>query len=88
MSGSVPKIRVETEQSFIPVKVKNSLNLSLNDFGFEIEFTIQVCERKFKIKEIPVTYHPRLHSKGKKITWLDGVMAIWYIIKFKLNNFL
>jgi glycosyltransferase involved in cell wall biosynthesis len=72
---------METCYKIFTRKVKNSLNLTLDDFGFEIELTSQICKNGFKIKEIPIDYNPRLWEEGKKISWKDGIKAIYYLIK-------
>lgn len=73
---------IETCYKAFTKKVKNSINLELNDFGFEIEFTAKARRKKFKIKEIPIKYIPRLWKEGKKITWKDGIKALIYLFKF------
>jgi len=77
---------VETCQKLFTRKVLNSMQLELDDFGFEIEFTSKALKNGFKIKEIPIVYHPRKKERGKKITWLDGIKALFYIFKFKLGK--
>lgn len=74
---------VETCYKVFTKKVKNSINLESNDFGFEIEFTAKTCNEGFKIKEMPIRYTPRLWVEGKKINWKDGMKAFWYLFKFK-----
>jgi len=76
---------VETCYKIFTKNVKNCINLELNDFGFEIEFTAKACKNGFKIKEVPINYTPRPYSEGKKINWRDGVKAFWYLLKFGLS---
>ncbi len=64
-------------------KVKDSLNLKVDGFGFDIEFVSKSIKNKFKIIEMPVTYMPRSVKEGKKINWIDGIKAIIYIIRFR-----
>lgn len=72
---------VETCYKIFTKKVKDSLNLTLDDFGFEIELTSNICKKRFKIKELPINYCPRSWEEGKKINWKDGIKAIYYLIK-------
>jgi len=74
---------VETCYKAFTKKVKNSLNLTSNDFGFEIEFTAQVCKKGFEIKELPIEYHPRPKKEGKKLSIKDGAKALIYLFKFR-----
>ncbi len=54
-------------------------------FGFEIEVTAYLAKKKTIVFEIPVSYAGRTYSEGKKIGFKDGLMAIWYIIKYNLQ---
>ena len=58
-----------------------SLNLQSNGFEFCEEVTCKILKRGGIIKEVPVSYQPRTFKEGKKITWLDGLIAIWTIVK-------
>lgn len=51
-------------------------------FGFEPEVTAKVARLRVRILEYPISYYPRSRHEGKKISWLDGVAAIWHIIRF------
>lgn len=52
-------------------------------FGFEPEFTIKVSRLGCRIYEVPIRYHGRTYEEGKKITWRDGVAAVWHILRFR-----
>lgn len=58
--------------------------LSANRFGIEPEITAQVAKHKFRVYEVGISYHGRTYSEGKKITWKDGLAAIWHIIRFNV----
>ena len=57
-----------------------SSKLTSDRFGMEPEITALV--RKYKVAEVPISYIGRTVKEGKKIGWLDGIEAIWKIIKF------
>lgn len=61
------------------------LSLKLKSKGFEIEpeITCKILKKKYKIKEIPVSYTPR--RAGKKICWIDGFRAIFTILKYRIT---
>ena len=61
-----------------------NINLRSRRFGFEPEVTAHVARLKIIVWELPISYYPRGYSEGKKITWKDGVAAIWHIIYFNL----
>ncbi|KPA16807.1 glycosyltransferase group 2 family protein [Candidatus Magnetomorum sp. HK-1] len=53
-------------------------------FGFEPEITAKMAKKKLRIYEVPVSYYGRTYEAGKKITWKDGVRAIWCILKYNV----
>jgi glycosyltransferase involved in cell wall biosynthesis len=65
-------------------EVLDGLQLKEDRFGFEVEFTAKVARRRWRIYEVPVSYYGRDYADGKKITWRDGVRAIWCILKYRL----
>ena len=77
---------METGYKVFTKKVNDTLTFKCNRFGFEPEFTAKVAKNNFKIYEVPISYNGRDYSEGKKITWKDGVAAIWYIFKFRFTN--
>lgn len=58
--------------------------LSATRFGIEPELTARVAQAGLRVYEVGVSYKGRTYSEGKKITWKDGVAAIWHIIKYNL----
>ena len=54
-------------------------------FGFEPEVTARIAKVKgIKIYEVGISYQGRTYEEGKKINWIDGVLALWEIIKYNL----
>jgi glycosyltransferase involved in cell wall biosynthesis len=64
-------------------EVLDSVQFQSDRFGFEPEFTIKVARLGCRIYEVPIRYHGRTYEEGKKITWRDGVAAIWHILRFR-----
>jgi len=64
-------------------EVLDGMPLRSNRFGFEPEFTMKVARRRYRIYEVPVSYHGRDYDQGKKITWRDGFAALWFIVKYR-----
>jgi glycosyltransferase involved in cell wall biosynthesis len=60
-----------------------SLPLRCNGFEFCPEVTARILNKKIKIKEVPITYHPRTVKEGKKVTWKDGVKAFYTLFKYR-----
>jgi glycosyltransferase involved in cell wall biosynthesis len=66
-------------------EVVQNLILETDRFGIEPELTAKISRMDgLRIYEVPIQYHGRSYSEGKKITWKDGVAAFWYISKFNL----
>ena len=64
-------------------QILKDLNLKSNRFGFEPEFTAKVAKKGLRIYETPISYSGRTYSEGKKITWKDGIVAIFTILWFR-----
>ena len=77
---------METGYKVFTKKVNETLTFKCDRFGFEPEFTAKVAKSKFRIYEVPISYSGRDYSEGKKITWKDGLAAIWYIFKYRFAN--
>jgi glycosyltransferase involved in cell wall biosynthesis len=60
------------------------LPLKSNRFGFEPEVTAKLARRKWRIYEVPISYAGRSYEEGKKITWRDGVVALYAIFRYAL----
>lgn len=67
-------------------EVLKDIQIKSNRFGFEPEITAKVAKGKWRVYEVPISYAGRTYEEGKKITWKDGVHALWCIIRFKLGD--
>jgi glycosyltransferase involved in cell wall biosynthesis len=74
---------METCFKAMRVEVVRSMTLRSNRFGVEPELTAKIFKRGYRVYEIPITYDGRSYADGKKITWRDGVAAIWTLLKFR-----
>ena len=45
--------------------------------------TAKVAKRGIRIHELPINYYPRSLQEGKKISWFDGIEAIWVLLKYR-----
>ncbi|MEI6533045.1 MAG: glycosyltransferase family 2 protein [Candidatus Roizmanbacteria bacterium] len=61
--------------------------LQSNDFGFEPEITALLAKKKkLRIFEVGISYNGRTYEEGKKIQLIDGIRALWYIIKYNIKH--
>jgi glycosyltransferase involved in cell wall biosynthesis len=65
-------------------EVLEGLEIKENRFGFEVEITAKVSRgKRWRMYEVPIAYYGRSYDEGKKITWRDGVHAVWCILKYR-----
>lgn len=76
---------METCYKLLRSDVIKQLNLESKGFEIEVEITSKLLKRGYKIFEVPISYKRRNYSRGKKITWLDGIKAILAILKYKFK---
>jgi len=62
------------------------LNLVEDGFGFEPEVTAKVAKLGVRLFEAPITYAGRTYAEGKKITFRDGMRALWCIWRYNLGR--
>lgn len=77
---------METAYKVFRKDVVKNLNLTAMGFEFEPEVTAKILRSRYKIMEVPITYHPRTIEEGKKIGWKDGFRAIHWLIKCRLEK--
>ena len=58
------------------------ITIKSNGFNFEPEITAKILKKKIRVYEVPISYAGREYSEGKKITWKDGLLAFWTLIKY------
>lgn len=61
-----------------------NMTITSSGFGFEVEVTAKVAKLKCAIYEVPISYYGRTYEEGKKITYLDGIAALYFIVRFNL----
>ena len=67
-------------------EVLKGINLESKRFGFEPEITMKLAKKGCRFYEVPISYHGRTYQEGKKITWKDGLAALYYMIRFRFGN--
>ena len=75
---------METCYKVFRKEVIQSIKIKENRFGIEPEITAKVAKMNLRIYEVGISYYGRTYREGKKITWRDGIMAIYCIIKYNL----
>ncbi len=75
---------METGYKVFRRNVLDGITIRARRFDFEPEFTAKVLKAGHQILEVPISYYGRKFSEGKKLTWKDGIVAVWTIIKCKI----
>lgn len=75
---------VETGYKAMRAEIARGLIIESSGFGFEVEFIAKCKKAGYRLFEVPISYFGRTYEEGKKITFQDGLAAIYYILKFNL----
>ena len=67
-------------------EVLKDIELESKRFGFEPEITIKLAKKRCRFYEVPISYYGRSYEEGKKITWKDGVAALYYMLRFRFSD--
>ena len=67
-------------------EILEKIELTINDFGIEIDIASQIAKKNFRIYEYGISYFSRSKSEGKKITWIDGILCYYYFFKVRFVN--
>jgi len=74
---------METCMKAVRADILKALPLRSDRFGIEPEITAKLFKRGARVYEVPITYEGRDYSEGKKITWKDGIPALWTLVKYR-----
>lgn len=73
---------METCYKVFRKEILDQITIEEDRFGFEPEITAKVAKLKCRIYEVSISYYGRTYEEGKKITWRDGVRALYCILKY------
>lgn len=76
---------METCYKLMPLSVWRSLDLRSDGFDIEPEITAKLLKSGRRIYEVPISYAARGRVEGKKLTWRDGVMALWTLWRIRVT---
>jgi glycosyltransferase involved in cell wall biosynthesis len=77
---------METCYKVMRAEVLRAMTLHSDGFGIEPELTAKIFKRHYRVYEVPITYDGRGYDEGKKITWRDGVVALWVLVKYRFTE--
>ena len=74
---------IETCYKAFKSSILKNMTITSKGFGIEIELTAKIAKlRGIRVFEVPISYYGRSYEEGKKIHTIDGIWALWYIIKY------
>ncbi len=77
---------METCYKLFDRELLNTLTLVSDSFEIEAEVTAKLLKRRVRIYEVPISYAGREFDEGKKITWRDGITALWTLLKYRVRD--
>ena len=77
---------METCYKVFRIDILKKIKIQENRFGFEPEITAKIAKLGCRIYEVGISYSGRTYDEGKKISWKDGLRAIWCILKYNFKK--
>jgi glycosyltransferase involved in cell wall biosynthesis len=77
---------METGYKAFRKSVLDKIQIRERRFGVEPELTAKVAKMKCRVYEVPISYHGRDYSQGKKIGFKDAVRAAWCIVRYRVAD--
>ena len=67
-------------------EIFSRMQIRSDRFSIETEITVKLAKMGVRIYEVPIVYHGRTYAEGKKISWTDGVVAFYHLIRYRLKD--
>lgn len=77
---------METGYKVLRSELWKRLGLRGTRFDIEPDITARVLRLGYRIHEVPIRYYARSREEGKKLTWRDGLHAIWALLRVRLAS--
>jgi len=77
---------METCYKVMRTDVMRSMTLRSDGFGIEPELTAKIFKRGYRVYEVPITYDGRGYDEGTKISWRDGIVALWVLLRYRFTE--
>ena len=74
---------LETCYKLMPLTLYRTLDVRSAGFGMEAEVTAKLLRSGRRPYEVPISYTARSREAGKKLTWRDGVEALWILLRLR-----
>ncbi|MFH1612144.1 MAG: glycosyltransferase family 2 protein [bacterium] len=74
---------METGAKVFKTEIIKNITIKSKKFDIEPEITAKILKQNIRLYEVPISYYGRDYKEGKKITWKDGIKAIYVLIKYR-----
>lgn len=74
---------METCYKVFTAEVAGKIQLRSPRWGFDPEITARILRRGYRIYEVPISYSGREYQEGKKITWKDGLVVFFTLLRYR-----
>jgi glycosyltransferase involved in cell wall biosynthesis len=77
---------METGYKAFRGELVRGFELTAEDFRIEPELTANVLDRNLRLYQLPIAYYGRAYEEGKKISWRDGLPAVWTLLRMRFGR--
>lgn len=77
---------METCYKAFKAEIIKGIEIKSDRFDFEPEITSKILKQKVRFSELPISYNSRTVEEGKKITWKDGLQAIFTLVRYRFKD--
>jgi hypothetical protein len=67
-------------------EIFSRIHLRSDRFSVETEMTVKLAKLGVRIYEVPIGYHGRTYAEGKKISWTDGIAAVYHLVRYRFKD--
>lgn len=64
--------------------IADSLDIQQMRWGIDPEITAKILRQGIRIYEVPIAYNGREFWEGKKISWRDGFVILWTLLRYRV----
>ena len=75
---------METCYKAVTADIAANLDLKSPGWGFDPEITAKILRQGVRIYEVPISYTGREFDEGKKVSWRDGFVVLWTLVKYRI----
>ena len=66
--------------------ILDKITLRSNRFSLETEVTVKLARLGARVYEVPIVYYGRTYAEGKKISWRDGIAAVFDLVRYRFMD--